>query len=228
MIGTVDDVEAKLHKTRNLVAGSLRVTAPIAFGLHQISPVLPKFLSTHPELSVSLSLTDDSTSLVEDRIDVAVRMGRLQDSSLLSKKICDLRRVVVASPGFVAEHGTPNTPSDLAKFDCLLWQGALDHLNRWPFMIEGKQHHIPIEGRFRSNNGMSLFQMCVSGVGIMRLAEHLARPEIAAGRLVPLLEAYQSPEDGAFHAVFLPDREQLPRVRAFIDFLVATFRTPAW
>lgn len=227
-IDAVEAAEAEMQRSRERISGELRVSAPLAFGLDRVVPLLPDFMARHPGLNVGLSLTDESVSLIEDRIDVAIRMGRLRDSGLVSRRLCGLRRVVAASPDFVARHGKPETPADLARFDCLLWQGAQDHLNRWPFLVEGAPVSLAVQGRFRSNNGMSLYALCLAGMGIMRIAEHLARPAIADGRLMPLLEAFQAPDDGAFHAVFLPERDLLPRIRVFVDYLAAAFREPPW
>lgn len=227
-IDAVEAAEAEMQRSRERISGELRVSAPLAFGLDRVVPILPDFMARHPDLTVGLSLTDDSVSLIEDRIDVAIRMGRLRDSGLVSRRLCGLRRVVAAAPAFVARHGAPETPADLARFDCLLWQGAQDHLNRWPFLVEGAVTSVAVQGRFRSNNGMSLYALCLAGMGIMRIAEHLARPAIAEGRLVPLLERFQAPDDGAFHAVFLPERDLLPRIRVFVDYLAEAFREPPW
>ena len=116
----------------------------------------------------------------------------------------------------------------LSNYNCLLWEGARDHLNRWPFEVDGATVNVPVSGTFRSNNGMSLYSMCLAGSGIMRLAEHLARPAIARGELVPLLQEYQAVDDSAFYAVFLPERDLLPRIRVFVDYLVDKYRTPPW
>lgn len=227
-IGAVDAAEAEVQRTRELVSGELRVSAPLAFGLDRVVPILPAFMQRHPAVTVSLSLSDELARLVEERVDVAIRMGRLRDSGLVSRRLCDLQRIVVASPDFLARHGRPEHPSDLARFDCLLWQGPQDHLNRWQFVVDGVSATVAVEGRFRSNNGMSLYEMCLAGVGIMRLAEHLARPAIDAGRLVPLLTGFQAADDTALHAVFLPERDLLPRIRAFVDYLVQAYRSPSW
>lgn len=227
-IDAVDAAEAEVQRGRQRVAGELRVSAPMAFGLDRVVPILPDFMQRHPDLTISVSLSDEVSNLVEDRIDVAIRMGRLRDSTLVSRRLCDLQRIVVASPEFIERNGRPGVPSDLARFDCLLWQGGQEHLNRWQFVVDGAALTIPVAGRFRSDNGMSLYQMCVGGVGILRLAEHLARPAIANGRLVPLLEHFQASDETALHAVFLPERDLLPRIRAFVDFLVSAYREPRW
>ncbi|MBN2759587.1 MAG: LysR family transcriptional regulator [Rhodobacteraceae bacterium] len=227
-IDGVEQAEAALQTSPDQVAGILRVSAPLAFGLDRVTPILPVFLERHPKVELDLVLTDDSVNLVEDRIDLAIRMGQLTDSTLRARRLCDLRRIVVAAPALVAKYGAPQSPADLARFPCLCWDGARAHLNQWQFTTPAGPVRFEAEGRFRSNAGMALFQMCRDGVGIMRCAEHLARPAIAQGALVALLEDFTQPDDSAFHAVFLPQRSMQPRVRFFLDFLVESFQTPEW
>ena len=227
-VDAVDVAEAEIQGLRGKVSGDLRVTAPLAFGLDQLVPILPEFQAAHPGIRLNLSLDDDSANLIEDQIDVAIRMGRLRDSSLVSRKLCNLQRVVVASPEFVTQHGKPCVPAELEDYNCLLWEGARDHLNRWPFVVDGAAVNVSVSGNFRSNNGMSLYPMCLAGSGIMRLAEHLARPALDRGELVPVLEDYQAVDDSAFYLVFLPERDLLPRIRVFVDFLVEHYRSPPW
>jgi DNA-binding transcriptional LysR family regulator len=155
-------------------------------------------------------------------------MGRLQDSSLRGRKLCDLQRIVVASPAYVTKHGVPVTPNGLGRHKCLMWDGPHGHLNQWPFLINGKLEKLPVQGTFRSSDGSTLFELCVAGIGIMRLAEHLALPAIRSGKLVPLLSDYQAQDESAIHAVYLPERQLVPRVRAFVDYLVEVFREPPW
>lgn len=209
-------------------AGELRVTAPRAFGTDQIVPRLPAFLQAHPRITMQLSLSDSVASLLEENLDVAIRMGRLQDSSLMSRKLCELQRIVVAAPAYIERHGVPVTPQGLERHDCLMWMPPADHLNRWPFMVSGRRQEVPVQGSFRSSDGTALFQMCVAGMGVMRLAEHLALPALRSGVLVKLLGDYQAVDDTAIHAVFLPERRLVPRIRAFVDHFSQVLRNPPW
>lgn len=225
----LEDVEqAETQVRSDEPSGELRVSAALAFGLDQVVPQLPGFLEAFPKVTMQLSLSDTLVNLLEDNFDVAIRMGRLQDSSLASRRLCDLQRIVVASPSYLALHGQPVTPQGLVRHNCLMWQSPMERLNHWPFVIDGERQEVPVRGSFRSSNGSTLFQMCVGGVGIMRLAEHLAIPAIRAGQLVPLLADYQAQDDTAIHAVFLPERKLVPRIRAFVDHFVEVFREPPW
>lgn len=228
VLDTVEQAEAEWQRGPGQIDGRLRVSAPIAFGLDRVTPLLPAFLATHPGLSVDLRLTDDVESLIDDRIDVAIRMGALTDSGLMHRRLCGLQRLIVAAPALVARHGMPERPADLAGLPCLAWDGSRPHLNRWRFLVGGETFTFRAESRFRSNQGMSLFGMCLAGFGVMRLAEHLARPAIRDGRLVELLAGFRPVDDTAIHAVFLPERQVVPRIRSFVDFMAEAFRAPDW
>lgn len=227
-IREVDAAEAELQGSDEFISGSLRVSAPIAFGLDRITPLIPGFLAHFPQMSLDLRLTDDTENLIEDRIDVAIRMGRLSDSGLMHRRLCGLQRIIVAAPELIERHGNPDTPADLEHLPCLAWDGGRNHLNRWNFVVEGHPVTFRAESRFRSNQGMSLYQMCLAGLGVMRVAEHLARPAIADGRLVQLLAKYTETDDQSITAVFLSDRHLVPRIRVFIDFMIEAFKSPVW
>lgn len=228
VIGAMEEAEALWQREEAQIDGHLRVSAPIAFGLDRITPLVPEFLVRHPGLSVDLRLTDDHENLIADGIDVAIRMGRLTDSGLMHRRLCRLRRIVVAAPDLVARHGTPGCVEDLSHMPCLAWDSGREHLNRWSFERDGRSVTFHARSRFRSNQGMSLFGMCLAGAGIMRAAEHLARPAIRDGRLVQLLADHAPADDTAIHAVFLPDRDMVPRIRTLVDFLAGALRNPDW
>jgi DNA-binding transcriptional LysR family regulator len=226
VIDSIDQAEAQINSSEP--TGDLRISAPQAFGMDQIVPALPGFLAMHRKLIVHFSLSDSLVNLIEDNFDVAVRMGRLQDSSLRSRKLCNLQRIVVAAPSYIAAYGRPVTPQGLERHNCLTWEAPREHLNQWPFMINGKLEKVPVQGNFRSIDGTTLFQLCVAGIGVMRLAEHLALPAIRSGKLVPLLSEYQAQDDTAIYAVYLPERQLVPRIRAFVDYFIEVFRYPPW
>lgn len=226
ILDSIEEAESAIRSSEP--SGKLRISAPHAFGMDQLVPALPGFLNRYPQISMHFSLSDSNVNLIEDNFDVAVRMGRLQDSSLRSRKLCDLQRVVVASPDYIEKHGQPVTPQGLARHACLTWESPREHLNQWPFIINGEPEKIAVHGDFHSTDGTTLFQLCMAGMGIMRLAEHLAMPAIRRGELVPLLTEYQATDDTAIHVVFLPERQVVPRIRAFIDYFVEVFREPPW
>lgn len=228
VLDMVEQAEAEWQHEQARMDGRLRVSAPIAFGLDRISPLVPQILARHPNLSLDLRLTDDQENLIEGGIDVAIRMGTLPDSSLMHRKLCRLRRLVVAAPDLMSRHDAPTCPQDLARLPCVAWDGSREHLNRWRFVQGDQTVTFHARSRFRSNQGISLFEMCLAGVGVMRVAEHLARPAIRAGRLVQLLSDHAPADDTAINAVFLPDRHMVPRIRNFVDTLAEAFRAPDW
>lgn len=228
LLSELDGVEADVANWRSEVGGQIRLTAPTNFGVDQIVPLLPRFLAEHPSIRINLSLSDTVVDLVDGRFDIAVRMGALQDSMLVSRKLTGLQRIVVASPGYVREHGTPRHPGDLPSHNCLRWDAPLDHLNHWPFVIDGKPVTVAVTGNFQCISGVASASMCSANVGIGRMAEHLALPAIRRGELVPLLQEFQPADELGIFAVFVRERQTHPRIRAFVDYLVECFRTPPW
>lgn len=228
LLGELDAIEAGVSNWRAEVSGQIRVTAPTNFGVDQIVPLLPGFMSMHPGVRINLSLSDTVVDLLDGRFDVAVRMGRLQDSLLVSRKLTNLQRIVVASPGYIRAKGKPRHPSELAQHNCLRWDAPLDHLNVWPFMIDGTPTSVQVMGNFQCISGVASASMCMADVGIGRMAEHLALPAIRRGDLVALLQEFQSVDDLGIYAVFLRERLIHPRIRAFVDYLVDCFKNPPW
>lgn len=203
--------------------GVLRISASVLFGQDLIVPLLPEFMARYPKLEVQLSLADRHVDLIEEKIDVAIRLGRLASSSLIAKKIGEQRRLIVASPAYLAQHGRPKTPDDLLDHNCLLWDEGHDHLNRWPFEVNGTMRHIKARGRLVVNNAQALLHLAVLGVGITRMSEYFARPLIRRGELVSLLEVSHRDEANPVHALYARTNIAKPRVRAFLDFLTEKF-----
>lgn len=199
--------------------GTLRVSAAVVWGLDPLVPLLPEFTTRHPKIGVHLSLTDRYVDLIEEKIDVAIRLGRLPDSSLIARKIGEMRRVIVASPAYIAANGRPKAPADLLNHDCLLWDEEHDYLNRWSFEVNGAMRHVKVGGRIVSNNAQALYRLAIMGAGIFRMVEYRARPLIRGGELVSLLERSHHDEAIAVHALYVRTNIAKPRVRAFVDFL---------
>ncbi|WP_283179056.1 LysR family transcriptional regulator [Gemmobacter sp. 24YEA27] len=225
---SVDQFESDFLSLRAQVSGSLRITIPVAFGYDQILPRLPQFMEQHPDIEITVNLNDEVANLIENGFDVAIRMGVMENSTLIRRKLCDLRRLVVAAPSYIAKYGLPDTPTDLSGHNCLMWFGRREHLNRWPFIVDGEQRIIQIAGNFKSTDGLALSNHCLAGCGIMRMAEHLALPYIRQGKLVRLLRSHEFVDQTAIQAVYLPERHPLPRIRAFVDYMVESFKIPPW
>ena len=160
--------------------------------------------------------------------DVSSWRSEFSDSKLISRKLTALKRIVVATPKYISERGMPKHPNDLVHHNCLRWDAPLEHLNNWPFVIDGKKVSIAIAGNFQCISGVASASMCAADVGIGRMAEHLALPAIGRGELVPLLQEFQDKDELGIYAVFVQERLMHPRIRAFVDYLVECFRTPPW
>lgn len=218
----VADIEDAEHAvTQHLVQprGRLRINSTIGIGVHRILPLMPEFLSCYPHIELDLSLSDRVVDLVEEQVEVAIRVGPLQDSSLMARKICESRRVVVASPDYLERNGEPQHPNDLLDHNCLTYN-LRSSLNEWPFMIDGNVRPFAIKGSFRGDNGETLRHMALGGAGIARLGWFQVGENVRQGRLVPLLEEFHAGELQGVYAVFFGTRHTSVRVRCFVEFLV--------
>ena len=171
-------------------------------------------------------MTDRLIDLVEEGADVAIRNGHLRDSSLVARRICDLRRVICASPAYLKKHGVPKSPQDLLRHNCISISGA-PQLRRWPFDTANGIESIDVIGNINANNAETLLQLAANGVGIIRLTDVIVSDGIRAGWLVPLLEDVHHNEPVPLSAVYLPGKHKSPRVAAFVNFLVETFAVGA-
>ncbi|SJM34895.1 LysR family transcriptional regulator [Mesorhizobium delmotii] len=205
--------------------GRLRVNSYVPFGQHRLIPLLPRFLERYPEITIDLVLTDHVIDLMEERADVAIRAGPLGESRLVARKLGQSPVVVVAAPSYLRTHGTPRTPADLDHHSRMGFC-FVRHLDDWPFVdAAGEAVLVPITGNALVSDGEAMRLMALSGAGIARLARWHVEPDIAAGRLVPLLEAFNPGDEERTHAVYVGQGKHLPaRVRAFLDFLVETVR----
>jgi DNA-binding transcriptional LysR family regulator len=224
----IETGEAQLSRAGQHMSGDIRVTVATSFGMDQIVPLLPNFLERYPDLRVRLSLSDTLADIIGEGFDVAIRMGSLQDSNLVSRKLCRLQRVVTASPAYIAKHGVPSTPADLARHNCLMWEPPMDHLNHWPFIIDGERTSMLINGNFQTSSGVSSVFMCLAGMGITRMAEHMVLPSIRSNMLVPLLTDFQPSDETAIYALYPRDSSLHPRVRAFINYVTERLSRPPW
>jgi DNA-binding transcriptional LysR family regulator len=205
-------------------SGLLRVNTSVPFGLRLLLPLLPDFAKRYPDIKVEVVLTDLVVDLLEERADVAIRVGLMRESRLLARKLGESRMVVVASPGYLKERGTPKTPEDLADHNLLRF-GFAKWENGWPFKIGGETIAVMPSGNALVSDGEAMQHLAVAGMGLARLARFHVEADIKAGRLVPVLEAFNPGDIEPIHAVFVGHGGQLPaRVRAFLDYLVETVR----
>ncbi len=220
--GLIEDLEAltsSLRKAAKEVTGTLRVTVPAAFGRLYISPLLPEFLQRHPALRVAIDMNDTMSDLIGEGLDLAIRIGQLQDSSLIARRLAANRRVLCAAPAYLKRRGSPKHPEDLRNHDCLLMLGPKGPRDQWLLTShDGTETSVRVRGKLESNMGEVIRDAALAGLGISLHSVWHVCDDLRAGRLQRVLPDYQLPDSGIY-AVMPPRRLMLPRVRAFIDFL---------
>jgi DNA-binding transcriptional LysR family regulator len=217
--------EAMAHHKGDVV-GRLRVAAPVTFGTRHVAPLLAEMAERHPRLEIDLSLSDRQVDLVAERFDAAVRIGNLEDSSLVARRIAPVRSALVASPDYLAEYGYPETPQDLVRHQCLDYVGRASA--DWSFRSGKRWVAVRPRSRLRADNGETILQWAIAGAGIAELPTFLLSDAIESHQLVPVLRDYPPPEHGLY--VLRPPGHNVPgKVRALIDLLVAKFGgEPVW
>lgn len=219
--------EASVAEGGIKASGHLRITAPAGFGRRHVAPLVPRFLATHPDVSLSLNLSDRVVDIVNEGFDCAVRVGDLPDSSLVSVRLAENRRMCVATTDYLRRHGTPKSPADLAKHRCLLLSSDASQPRGWAFTIDGKVVHVRPAGTLDCSDGQVLHDWCAQGLGIAWRSTWEVGDEVSGGRLLAVLEEFAAPPNGVY-AVF-PQRKHLPlRVRLWIDFIKQAFGDPAY
>ena len=227
LLTELNNAEASVSAGGVKASGHLRLTAPAGFGRRHVAPLVPRCVEQHGEVSVSLNLSDRVVDIVNEGFDCAVRVGDLPDSSLVSLRLADNRRLCVASPDYLKRAGVPHHPADLARHECLTLSTDAGQMRGWVFSIDGQITHLRPSGRFDCSDGQALHAWCCAGHGIAWRSTWEVAREVESGALVSVLDAYAAPPNGIF-AVF-PQRKHLPlRVRLWIDFLKHTYGDPAY
>jgi DNA-binding transcriptional LysR family regulator len=202
--------------------GVLRVTTSVSSGTRFLGPAIAEYLALYPDVSVELSLDDRYIDLVEQRFDLAIRMGHLADSSLIARKLGSVGSVLCASPAYLEAKGTPQTPRDLARHNCLVYTHATKQ-NVWRFTHkDGGEVAVHISGRFLANNGDVLLSLALKDAGVVLVPQFIADSDLKAGRLVRLLPDYETPQFPV-NAVYPHSRYVSAKTRTFIDFIAARF-----
>lgn len=227
ILDDVTELEAMTSNVSTELTGEIRIAAPLSFGLVQLSPAINSFAPLHPRLRVRLEFTDRHVNLVEEGFDVAVRVARLKDSSLIARRLTPIRAVLCASPGYVKRMGQPQHPADLKNHEVL--QFAQRENVAWRFTgPDGRESQVQISSRLLADNGDFLCQAACAGLGIALLPTFIAGEQIRSGELVRIMTNYTVPPLNAY-AVYPQTRHLSRQVRAFIDHLVEDFSgEPAW
>ncbi|EIZ77953.1 bacterial regulatory helix-turn-helix, lysR family protein [Novosphingobium sp. Rr 2-17] len=222
ILADLDDAEQQIAD-QGAPRGRLRVSAALAHGRLCVVPLLGAFTALYPHILVDIALTDTLVDVAAGQADVAIRFGPLADSMLTARKLGETGRVIVASPDYLARHGTPHVPEDLHQHNCLNFNFRRTEAV-WPFLQEGQTFALSVSGNIEANNGETLGQLAANGVGIARVGAFSVADEITHGRLVPILQQYNPGDVEMIHAVFVGGTTTPARIRAFVDFLAESLR----
>jgi DNA-binding transcriptional LysR family regulator len=227
ILAAMDDAEAEVTQSGATPKGILRMHCGSAFGVHQLTPALPRFQQQYPDVTIDITISDQVALTAEDNIDLAIRIGPLDESSMVARRICNLERLICAAPDYLARHGTPLTPDDLQHHNCL-WISSLPALRRWPFNTEDGIRIVPVSGNLVANNAETVLQLALIGCGITRLPDVMVGSAIRSGKLVPILQDWNHVEPVPLYATYPSGRNLSPKVRAMVDFLLREFAAAPW
>ena len=216
VLNAVDSAKASVGAGSFTPQGTIRVTAPASFGRMHIVPALKQFVAENPQLKVDLRQSDSIVDMVEGGFDIAIRNASLTDSTLVARKLANDKRIICASPEYLSQYGEPKTPEELLEHECINLIG-IDH---WDFVTPNGVKKIKPKGAIRIDNGESVRDTCVNGVGLTICSIWCAHEELKAGNLVQVLKDYPLASDTAIWAVYPSSRLLAPKVRGFIDFFV--------
>jgi DNA-binding transcriptional LysR family regulator len=216
VLALVNEAEAELRAEQTTPRGRLRVTAPVLFGTRHVASGITAFIQRYPEVSVDALLLDRVVNLVEEGVDVGVRIGKLDDRSLIARPVARMRRLTLAAPSYLARRGTPQHPRELAAHDCIRF--AHGSAEAWTYQLDGKRLDVPVRGPLGVNQALAAVQACAAGLGIGCFLAYQVAPELASGALRVLLACFEPPAEPV-HIVY-PEARLLPaRTRAFVEFM---------
>lgn len=227
ILAAIEDVEAEVSRASDQAHGRLRVNCVPAFALNQLAPMLSDFLKTYPKIEIELALTDRVIDLLAENADVAIRVGRVDDPSLVARKIGEVTRGLFASPAYLARHGTPRKPEQLCDHNCIVLQ-TLPTPHRWSFREAGRESFVDIKSRVLVDSGEAALRLAVAGCGITQLADLMVSEAIRRDQLTSVLADNHVSEPIPLSAVYPQGRHRMPKVRAFLDFLVERFSHAPW
>lgn len=222
ILAEIDDMEQLVSSAMASPKGLLRVNATLGFGRSHIAPLISGFVKQHPEVQVQLQLSVDPPPLSEDAFDVCVRFGEPPDARVMARYIAPNRRLLCAAPSYLAKHGTPKVPHDLARLDCIGIRQGGEAYGSWRLTLGKKTETVKVRGNLSTNDGEIAVNWALAGHGIVMRAEWDIARYLRSGRLKPVLENYRTPP-ADIHAVYPQRHQGSARVRAFVDFLAAHF-----
>ncbi|EPT8449888.1 LysR family transcriptional regulator [Vibrio cidicii] len=217
----LEQAELTVTQMQQTPRGKLKVTAPVTYGEQKIAPLLNDFLLQHPKLELELVLTNQKLDLIEQGVDVAVRLGQLDDSSFIARRLSNRHLYVCATPDYLAQCGTPHTLSELTKHSCLV--GTYDH---WRFKENQQSRSIRVKGRLSCSSGVVLLDAVLKGMGLAQLPDYYVEEYLLSGRLVEVLPSYRDDREGVW-ALYPQNRHLSPKVRLLVDYLAQHLSAPA-
>ncbi|MGE5451052.1 MAG: LysR family transcriptional regulator [Acidobacteriota bacterium] len=227
LLADLANAEASVSAGGVKASGHLRITAPAGFGRRHVAPLVPRFVAEHPEVSLSLNLSDRLVDLVNEGFDCAIRVGDMPDSSLVSVRLADNRRLCVASPAYLAQRGRPVHPHDITQHECLTLSSEASQTRGWAFTLDGELIHVRPASRLDCSDGQVLHAWCLEGLGLAWRSLWEVDADVRAGKLVSVLDDHLAPPTGIY-AVFA-QRKHLPlRLRLWIDFVKQAYGDPAY
>ncbi len=218
ILAALESAEAEVTANRGKPRGLVRLNTGTAFAKHRLAPAMPIFRERYPDITLELSISDRRIDVIAEQVDIAVRTGPLGDSTLIARRIGSMRRVICASPDYLRRHGRPDTPADLMQHNCLILAG-FSRLAQWPMLVDGRVTLMSVKGSITSDSADLLLDLALAGVGIARFGDFLAETAIGDGRLVALLPEHHVSDPQPISALMPPGRQDLPRVRAVVEFL---------
>ncbi|WP_041059229.1 LysR family transcriptional regulator [Vibrio owensii] len=217
ILGELDEAEAEARSEVASPQGTIRISAPVAFGRILLAPIMAEFFQRYPDIKVDLQLSDQHTDLISDGIDVAIRAKQLEDSTLIARHLFDNPMLVLAAPSYLQQHGEPKAPEDLKQHNCLVYSRMRD-INVWSFTKQNQKHAVAVNGNFQSDNGDVLLEVALTGMGIVTLPIWMVEHHLKEGRLTQLMSDYTG-QNLPFNAVYLQSRYTPLKVRSLIDYL---------
>lgn len=227
ILAAIESAEADIASARLSPCGHLRVHTFPVIAVHHLASVLPDFLARYPQITFDFLVTNRIVDIIGENVDISLRMGALNDSALVARKIVDLTRIVCASPSYLARHGRPVRPSDLVHHSCLTLSRNPGSAT-WPFRVDGELVQVDVKGPVSADSADMLLGLAIEGAGILRLSEHVVADAIHKGQLEPLLKDAQDPEKYPLWALLPPGRHQAPKVRAFLEVLIERLGSTPW
>jgi len=228
ILDDLTEAEHSVSESHREIRGKIKIAVPLTFGVMHLGPAIIDFQRQHPDIHFDIDFNDREVDLIQEGFDVGIRIANLKDSSLIARKLAEISLPVCASPAYLLEHGEPQTPDDLQEHACITYS-YLEHPDLWSFHDKaGKQVSVKVNNSMSANNGLFMLDAATAGLGVIRHPAFIAYEEIAAGKLVPILQEYAAESVNAY-AIYPPTRHLSQRVRQFVDFLAERFSgKPYW